>query len=163
MHHVYINTRFHVATRNIHKGFGFVEFELPEDAEAAIDNMHLAELNGKVIKVQLAKPSNITATSHRAGKYFNRKETKPITLKKKPPFLLYIVWTEESWLQKYANAEDNGEETQQTTESKTEDSDEENATPQRNTKPSPSKGERSRVYLDIQIGGSLAGRIEIEV
>jgi hypothetical protein len=29
--------------------------------------MHLAELNGKVIKVQLAKPHNITATSHRAG------------------------------------------------------------------------------------------------
>lgn len=126
------------STKNIHKGFGFVEFELPEDAEAAIDNMHLAELNGKVIKVQLAKPSNITATSHRA------------------------VWTEESWLQKYANAEDNGEETQ-TTESKTEDSDEESATPQKATKPSPSKGERSRVYLDIQIGGSLAGRIEIEL
>lgn len=30
--------------------------------------MHLSEVNGKVIKVQLAKPHNITATSHRAGK-----------------------------------------------------------------------------------------------
>lgn len=46
-----------------------MEFELPQDAEAAIDNMHLAELLGKVIKVQLAKPHNITATSHRAGKF----------------------------------------------------------------------------------------------
>lgn len=53
--------------QNTHKGFGFVEYELPEDCQAAIDNMHLAELNGKVIKVQLAKPHNITATSHRAG------------------------------------------------------------------------------------------------
>lgn len=64
--HKFLIERF-IATKNLHKGFGFVEFELPEDAEAAIDNMHLAELNGKVIKVQLAKPSNITATSHRAG------------------------------------------------------------------------------------------------
>jgi peptidyl-prolyl isomerase E (cyclophilin E) len=53
---------------NVHKGFGFVEYELPEDCEEAIDNMHLSELYGKVIKVQLAKPHNITATSHRAGK-----------------------------------------------------------------------------------------------
>lgn len=66
---LFINRILFIATKNLHKGFGFVEFELPQDAEAAIDNMHLAELNGKVIKVQLAKPSNITATSHRAGKY----------------------------------------------------------------------------------------------
>jgi peptidyl-prolyl isomerase E (cyclophilin E) len=59
-----------IASNNTHKGFGFVEFELPGDCEAAIDNMHLAELNGKVIKVQLAKPHNITATSHRAGKIY---------------------------------------------------------------------------------------------
>lgn len=59
------------AKENTHKGFGFVEFELPQDAEAAIDNMHLSEILGKVIKVQLAKPHNITATSHRAGKSFS--------------------------------------------------------------------------------------------
>ncbi|KAG2210275.1 hypothetical protein INT47_003260 [Mucor saturninus] len=129
------------AKHNTHKGFGFVEFELPQDAEAAIDNMHLSEILGKVIKVQLAKPHNITATSHRA------------------------VWTEESWLQKYANAEDETKEAPATTEKATansdEDSDEE--APKTKKSASSSQGGKSRVYLDIQIGNSLAGRIEIEL
>ena len=30
-----------------HRGFGFVEFETPDDAAAAIDNMHNAELYGR--------------------------------------------------------------------------------------------------------------------
>ncbi|KAI8985821.1 peptidyl-prolyl cis-trans isomerase E [Pilobolus umbonatus] len=123
-----------VNTDNAHKGFGFVEFELPEDCQAAIENMHLSELNGKVIKVQLAKPQNITATSHRA------------------------VWTEESWLQKYANADDEEEKEKG-------DDKEETAEPEEHSSsytPSISGG-RTRVYLDIQIGSSLAGRIEIEL
>eukprot|EP00389_Voromonas_pontica_P000288 GDKH01000419.1.p1 GENE.GDKH01000419.1~~GDKH01000419.1.p1 ORF type:complete len:132 (-),score=28.99 GDKH01000419.1:91-486(-) len=37
------------------KGFGFVEFELDEDAEAAIDNMHDSEMFGRVITVNVAK------------------------------------------------------------------------------------------------------------
>lgn len=123
-----------------HKGFGFVEYELPEDCQAAIDNMHLAELHGKVIKVQLAKPHNITATSHRA------------------------VWTEESWLQKYANTEedkkDADETTQQTANS---DSDDDSDAEEKSTYKPSAKGGRSRVYLDIAIGGSLAGRIEIDL
>lgn len=40
-----------------HRGFGFVEFVEPEDARAAIDNMHHAELFGKTIRVSLAKPN----------------------------------------------------------------------------------------------------------
>ncbi|KAF9087612.1 hypothetical protein BGX29_009460 [Mortierella sp. GBA35] len=40
-----------------HRGFGFVEFDLAVDAQAAIDNMHLSELFGRTIKVNLAKPS----------------------------------------------------------------------------------------------------------
>lgn len=79
------------------------------------------------------------------------------------PSLLNTVWTEESWLQKYANAEENNEETQTTESKNDEDSDEESEAPQQSTRSSSSKGERSRVYLDIQIGGSLAGRVEIEV
>ncbi|KAG0328357.1 hypothetical protein BGZ99_005540 [Dissophora globulifera] len=39
-----------------HRGFGFIEFDLPADAQAAQDNMHLSELFGKTIKVNLAKP-----------------------------------------------------------------------------------------------------------
>mmetsp|Transcript_20055 Transcript_20055/g.36058 ORF Transcript_20055/g.36058 Transcript_20055/m.36058 type:complete len:144 (-) Transcript_20055:343-774(-) len=42
-----------------HRGFGFVEFELKEDAADAIDNMHNAELYGKVLKVNYAQPIKI--------------------------------------------------------------------------------------------------------
>lgn len=40
-----------------HKGFGFVEFEAAEDARAAMDNMHEAELFGRTIRVNVAKPT----------------------------------------------------------------------------------------------------------
>ncbi len=39
-----------------HRGFGYVEFEDPEDTKDAIDNMDQAEFFGKVIKVNAAKP-----------------------------------------------------------------------------------------------------------
>ncbi|KAA8565103.1 hypothetical protein MFRU_008g00910 [Monilinia fructicola] len=39
-----------------HRGFGYVEFEDPEDTKDAIDNMDQSELFGKVIKVNAAKP-----------------------------------------------------------------------------------------------------------
>ncbi|KAL9123412.1 MAG: hypothetical protein Q9187_000051 [Circinaria calcarea] len=39
-----------------HRGFGYVEFEVPGDAKEAIDNMHQSELFGRVIKVAAAKP-----------------------------------------------------------------------------------------------------------
>ena len=38
-----------------HRGFGFVEYEDPGDAAAAIDNMNDAELNGRVLRVNLAQ------------------------------------------------------------------------------------------------------------
>eukprot|EP00761_Pharyngomonas_kirbyi_P012843 gb/GECH01012870.1/.p1 GENE.gb/GECH01012870.1/~~gb/GECH01012870.1/.p1 ORF type:complete len:150 (+),score=45.29 gb/GECH01012870.1/:1-450(+) len=38
------------------KGFGFVEFELPEDAAAAMENMNKAELYGRTLHVNLARP-----------------------------------------------------------------------------------------------------------
>merc|ERR1712216_324860 len=38
-----------------HRGFGFVEFVEEEDAAAAIDNMHKAELMGKVLRVNYAQ------------------------------------------------------------------------------------------------------------
>ncbi|RKF56185.1 Peptidyl-prolyl cis-trans isomerase E [Golovinomyces cichoracearum] len=40
-----------------HRGFGYVEFEDPEDTIDAIDNMDQSEFFGKVIKVNAAKPS----------------------------------------------------------------------------------------------------------
>ncbi|RIA88646.1 hypothetical protein C1645_233386 [Glomus cerebriforme] len=66
------------ASHNQHRGFGFVEFEEASDAQAAIDNMNLSELYGKVIKVNLARPIRIKDGSMRA------------------------VWSEDAWLQKYA-------------------------------------------------------------
>ncbi|KAJ1967404.1 hypothetical protein H4R35_006719 [Dimargaris xerosporica] len=66
------------ASHNQHRGFGFVEFEEPEDALAAVDNMHYSELYGKVIKTNLAKPMRIREGASRA------------------------VWSEDAWLQKYA-------------------------------------------------------------
>eukprot|EP00842_Homolaphlyctis_polyrhiza_P006538 jgi/Hompol1/6886/HPOL_005111-RA len=52
------------------KGFAFVEYELAEDAIAAIENMHLAELCGRVIKVTLARPMAklVEGIQRRAGK-----------------------------------------------------------------------------------------------
>jgi RNA recognition motif-containing protein len=44
----------------LHRGFGYVEFEDPEDVKDAIDNMDQSELFGKVIKVSAAKaPKNV--------------------------------------------------------------------------------------------------------
>jgi RNA recognition motif-containing protein len=40
----------------LHRGFGYVEFEDPEDTKDAIDNMDQSELFGRVIKVSAAKP-----------------------------------------------------------------------------------------------------------
>lgn len=36
------------------RGFGFVTYESPEEAQNAINNMHEAELDGRRIKVNLA-------------------------------------------------------------------------------------------------------------
>lgn len=40
----------------LHRGFGYVEFELAQDAKEAIDNMDGSELYGRTIKVAAAKP-----------------------------------------------------------------------------------------------------------
>ena len=42
-----------------HKGYGFVTFSSPADAQDAFDNMDLNELRGKVLRVNLARPSKI--------------------------------------------------------------------------------------------------------
>ncbi len=61
-----------------HRGFAFVEFEVPEDAQAAIDNMNDSELFGRTLKVNLAKPLRMRENSSRP------------------------VWADDEWLQKYA-------------------------------------------------------------
>ncbi|MCJ1433147.1 hypothetical protein MMC27_002506 [Xylographa pallens] len=64
-----------------HRGFGYVEFEIPGDAKEAIDNMDQSEIFGRVIKVSAAKPqkeSNEGLGSRTA------------------------VWEQEGWLAKHA-------------------------------------------------------------
>jgi RNA recognition motif-containing protein len=52
-----------------HRGFGFVTFSSPEDAQDAIDNMDMNELRGRVLKVSLARPMKTPAQlgGNRAG------------------------------------------------------------------------------------------------
>jgi peptidyl-prolyl isomerase E (cyclophilin E) len=45
-----------------HRGFGFVEFEREEDARAAVDNMHLSEVFGQILRCNLARPTRITTS-----------------------------------------------------------------------------------------------------
>lgn len=53
-------------TSNKHKGYAFIEFQWPEDAADAIDNMDNGEILGKTIRVNLAKPQRIReSTSNR--------------------------------------------------------------------------------------------------
>jgi RNA recognition motif-containing protein len=42
-----------------HRGFGFIEYEVKDDAAAAIENMHNAELFGRVLKANYAQPMKI--------------------------------------------------------------------------------------------------------
>ena len=44
------------SSKDPHRGFGYVEFDIPSDAKEAIDNMDQSELFGRVIKVAAAKP-----------------------------------------------------------------------------------------------------------
>ncbi|KAG7154031.1 peptidyl-prolyl cis-trans isomerase E-like isoform X2 [Homarus americanus] len=127
-----------------HRGFAFIEFELPEDAIAAIDNMNESELFGRTIRVNLAKPQKAKEGSSRA------------------------VWADDEWLNKYAGAtldaeggegeEGTSEGTQQSTETvkrPAEETEEEPKTKKKKTNP--------QVYFDIKIGKSLIGRISMQL
>ena len=52
-----------------HRGFAFITFTSSADAQDAIDNMDLNELQGKVVKVNLARPMKgpIQPLGNRAG------------------------------------------------------------------------------------------------
>ncbi|KAL8926068.1 MAG: hypothetical protein Q9172_001947 [Xanthocarpia lactea] len=44
------------SSKEPHRGFGYIEFEVAGDAKEAIDNMDQSELFGRVIKVAAARP-----------------------------------------------------------------------------------------------------------
>lgn len=52
-------------TTQKHKGFAFIEFQLPEDALDAIDNMDNGEILGKTIRVNIAKPMRFKESATR--------------------------------------------------------------------------------------------------
>lgn len=47
---------YHTLAETKHRGFAFVTYASPADAQDAIDNMDLNELNGRVLRVNLARP-----------------------------------------------------------------------------------------------------------
>lgn len=120
-----------------HRGFAFVEFELVEDAAAAIDNMNESELYGRTIRVNVARPKMLKEGSSRP------------------------VWSEDTWLKKHAGqtlegGEDGGASTAgETTEASEEAED---------GKPPPKKKKANpRVFMSIRIGSQDVGRIVIEL
>lgn len=52
-----------------HKGHAYVEYESQEDAMAAMDNMHLSEMYGNVIKVVNARGMKLGEFMSRPGTY----------------------------------------------------------------------------------------------
>ncbi|XP_041357917.1 peptidyl-prolyl cis-trans isomerase E-like [Gigantopelta aegis] len=127
-----------------HRGFAFIEFELAEDAAAAIDNMNDSELFGRTIRVNLAKPMKMKEGASRA------------------------VWAEDSWLQKHAGETLNNKDTEEEEEGG--DGDGEQGTKRsaeetdESSQPVVKKSrENPQVYFDITIGGRQTGRIVIEL
>ncbi|KAL7275889.1 hypothetical protein RUND412_001166 [Rhizina undulata] len=70
-----------------HRGFGYVEFEVPGDAAAAIENMDQSVLAGRVLNVAAAKPQ-------KEGSVLGSK---------------VAVWEQESWLAKNEVSEEDRE------------------------------------------------------
>ena len=137
-----------------HRGFAFVEFELPEDAQAAIENMNDSELFGRTLRVNSAKPLSRTANSSRP------------------------VWSDDEWLSKYSGQHtlDQQKESEarlhqiktgeKPNESESSDQTESAAIKRvAGESEEESKSKRPRknpqVYFDIKIGKSAVGRIII--
>ncbi|KEF57862.1 peptidylprolyl isomerase [Exophiala aquamarina CBS 119918] len=90
------------SSTDLHRGFGYVEFEDPTDAQEAIDNMDQSELYGRVIKVAMAKP--------------DRKETGQSGLGSTT-----AIWEQEGYLAKYSAAANDREAVEQSRADKPED------------------------------------------
>ncbi|TKR77386.1 hypothetical protein L596_018371 [Steinernema carpocapsae] len=123
---------------NKHRGFGFVEFELGEDAAAAIDNMHQSELFGKTIRCNFAKPPKATENSSRP------------------------VWADDEWLKLYGRGSG---QSSGLTEAVVGEDDGEAEVDENGEKIAPAVAEDAlpKVFLGIKIGIRYVGRIVIEL
>jgi len=83
---------------SLHRGFAYIEFEDPEDAKEAIDNMDQSELFGRVIKVSAAKvPKSATQNQGLGSKT--------------------ALWEQEGWLAENAVSEEDRLATEQAQQS----------------------------------------------
>lgn len=118
-----------------HRGFAFVEFELIEDAAAAIDNMNESELFGRTIRAGVARPKILKEGSSRP------------------------VWSEDAWIEKNVGKtlDEGGENDKKRSADDTAAEGDEESGP-------PAKRKRNpRVYMDIRIGSQESGRIVMEL
>ncbi|KAK3538073.1 hypothetical protein QTP70_027550 [Hemibagrus guttatus] len=114
-----------------HRGFAFIEFELAEDAAAAIDNMNESELFGRTIRVNVAKPMRIKEGSSRP------------------------VWSDDDWLKKFSGK------TAEETEEVEPAGDGNKTTTQEGEPPAKKGRANPQVYMDIKIGNKPAGRLRM--
>ena len=119
-----------------HRGFAFVEFELIEDAAAAMDNMNEAELCGRTVRVNVARPKMLKEGSSRP------------------------VWSEDAWLRKYAGKTLEELEGGGGKEPSTPAAD---STGAETEEPAAKRRSNPRLFMDIRIGSEAAGRIVMEV
>lgn len=117
-----------------HRGFAFLEYELAEDAAAAIDNMNESELCGRTIRVNIAKPMKNKEGGSRA------------------------VWNSDEWLQKHAANE--GVDKENKNEEGTEDESKDDTTSEPAAK---KKRTNPKCYIDISMNDQYTGRIVIEL
>lgn len=83
-----------------HRGFAFLTFTTPIDAQDAIDNMDLNELKGKVLKVNIARPLKggaIVPSGNRASKFCSW----IFAILHHANWFRSAVWESEEWLQEY--------------------------------------------------------------
>jgi len=127
-----------------HRGFAFIEYELPEDAQAAIDNMNDSEMFGRTLRVNIAKPLRIKENSSRP------------------------VWQDEEWLQTYSGKQTEELNVANNGTSETTPVVEEGSALKRAAKEAiASSGaelikkpkKNPQVYFDVKIGNTNVGRI----
>ncbi|KAG0368484.1 hypothetical protein BC939DRAFT_435068 [Gamsiella multidivaricata] len=82
-----------------HRGFGFIEFDFAADAQAAKDNMHLSELFGRTIKVNIAKPLRGGSGAGGIGRGPEK-----------------AIWADEDWLKKNVMGDEDMAQEQDTAE-----------------------------------------------
>lgn len=99
---IYNLAHLHVAPETKHRGFAFVTYSSTADAQDAIDNMDLNELNGRVLRVNLARPMKgpTQAAGNRASASSPSARVPPTIAHEFCP--VFAVWESEDWLRQYA-------------------------------------------------------------